>query len=674
VTTTVDGKWSSFPPELIHLGVASYEDALRLAREDSETFWSTIGQHRLAWQKPFQKAACSDLAAGRVSWYEGGVLNVTESCVDRHLGQNKVALIWEKDEPGSEEYVTYESLHECMCRMANCLRAHGIGKGDRVAIYMPTSPDAVAAILACARIGALHSVVFAGFSADSLASRIESAEAKAVITTDESVRGGKRIPLKTIVDAAVQRCSSVQHVFVARRTGNAILTPGRDVDLAEALTLYSSKCDAVPMDANDLLFLLYTSGSTGKPKGVGHAGAGYLVYASLTHELVFGFQEGDIHGCVADIGWITGHTYVIYGPLSNGATTVLFESVPHYPDPGRYWETVQRLQINQFYTAPTALRMLLKSGDDYVRRYDRSSLKRLGVVGEPLNHEAFHWYRDVVGEGRCDVVDTWWQTETGGIMISPRPSAPGAHIEPAMPMRPFFGVDLILCESEGGKKEIPEDGTAAEGALFIKRAWPGMAKTLWGDHQRFIDTYLTEMPGYFYSGDGARRDEHGHYQITGRLDDVINVSGHRLGTAEIEDIIDEHDDVAEAAVVGYPHAIKGEGIFAFVVLMDGARERRMAKSTSKTELEVENAKAAVEEDVSMELRQSVRRQLAPYAAPDVTLVCPSLPKTRSGKIMRRILRKIAADQLDDLGDVSTLADPSVVDAILEKHISKNPKD
>ncbi|XP_064599985.1 acetyl-coenzyme A synthetase 2-like, mitochondrial [Liolophura sinensis] len=528
-------------------------------------------------------------------------------------------------------------------KMANLLRSHCIKKGDRVAIYLPKSPIAVASMLACARIGAIHSVVFAGFSADSLADRINDAQAETVITADQGVRGGKIIQLKRLVDEAVQKCPCVRQVFVARRTGGDVPMGKLDIPLDKALESQSTKIQPLEMDSEDYLFLLYTSGSTGKPKGLAHTQGGYLTYANITHKHVFDYQPEEVFGCVADIGWITGHTYVVYGPLSNGATTLLFESTPTYPDPGRYWEMTERLKLNHLYLSPTALRLLLKSGDSWVQKYDRSSLRVLGCVGEPLNHDAWEWYYNVIGEKRCDVIDTWWQTETGGICISPRPSAPGAEIRSGMPMRPFFGIDPVLMDQKGNERT----GSNDKGGLYIRHPWPGMARTIWGDHERFMSTYLTVAPGMYFSGDGARRHDGEYYQITGRMDDVINTSGHRLGTAELEDVIDDHDEVSECAAVGFPHDIKGEGIYLYVVLKDGVMKS--------------------EDELRAEFNDLVKKRIAAYAMADMIQFSPGLPRTRSGKIMRRILRKVARNESGELGDTSTLADPSVVDVIVSNH-------
>ncbi|NXB39603.1 ACS2L synthetase, partial [Eulacestoma nigropectus] len=582
--------------------------------------------------------------AGSARWFLGGRLNVSVNCLDQHVEKspNRVALIWERDEPGTAVHVTYRELLDLTCRLANTLKKYGIQKGDRVAIYMSVSPLSVAAMLACARIGAVHTVVFAGFSAESLAGRILDSGCKAVITYNQGVRGGRIIELKTTVDEAVKNCPSIKHVFVAQRTDNKVQMGDRDVPLEEEMTKADSVCTPESMDSEDMLFMLYTSGSTGKPKGIVHTQAGYLLYTALTHKYVFDYQQGDVFGCVADIGWITGHSYVVYGPLCNGATSVLFESTPVYPDPGRYWEVVQRLKINQFYGAPTAIRLLLNYGEEWVKKYDRSSLKVLGSVGEPINKEAWQWFYQVVGEGRCTLVDTWWQTETGGICIAPRPSEEKAEIIPAMAMRPFFGIVPVLMDENG---EVIE-GNDVSGALCIAQPWPGMARTIYGDHQRFIDAYFKAYPGYYFTGDGAYRSQKGYYQITGRMDDVINISGHRLGTAEIEDAMADHPEVPETAVVGYPHRIKGEGAFAFIVLKE---------------------QTARVDHIKEELKTIVASKIAKYAVPDHILVVKRLPKTRSGKIMRRLLRKVVTEQSSNMGDVTTLDDPSVVKEILDAY-------
>ena len=576
-----------------------------------------------------------------VSWFLGGKLNASENCVDRHVNKkgDQVAIIWEADEPDQSKKITYKELQREVSRVANVLRHHGIRKGDRVAIYMPMIPEAVYSMLACARIGAVHSVVFAGFSAESLRDRINDAKCVAVITADEGLRGRKIIPLKRMVDEAVMACPTVKHVFVATRTGTKVpFYPPRDVMLNEAMQNERPYCPIEHIDSEDTLFLLYTSGSTGKPKGVAHTTAGYLLYAALTHKYVFDYREGEIYACVADIGWITGHTYVVYGPLLNGATTVLFESIPNYPDAGRYWEMVERLKINQFYTAPTAIRAIQREGDEYVKKYDRSSLRVLGTVGEPINPDTWMWYYKVVGEEKCSVVDTWWQTETGGIMITPLPGA--TPTKPGSATLPFLGIEPVLLTEDG--KEVK--GNDVSGLLAIKKPWPSMARTIQGDHQRFLSTYLSQFKGYYLTGDGARRDKDGYYWITGRVDDVMNVSGHRIGSAEVESALVSHPFCSEAAVVGYPHEIKGEGIFAYIILKEGFEDNG---------------------ELVGELKNEVRHHIGPFATPDQILIAPGLPKTRSGKIMRRILRKIAAGDTKELGDVTTLADPSVVDKLIE---------
>ncbi|XP_046645729.1 acetyl-coenzyme A synthetase 2-like, mitochondrial isoform X2 [Daphnia pulicaria] len=633
-------------PELRHLfpGCSSHEELYNLSINQTDLFWGTLARLRLRWNRDFQQVSDCNMETGSFRWFLGGQLNVSVNCVDRHKEKDpsRVALIWEKDEPGQEERVTYGELYTMMNQVSNVLKSQGVQKGDRVAIYMPPCPLAVASMLACARIGAVHSVVFAGFSAEALASRINDAEAKIVITADQGMRGGKLIELKKTVVTAVEKCPTVKTILVAKRTGNPVVSSPLDVDLDEAMVKESGECEPAVLDSEDLLFMLYTSGSTGNPKGIVHSQAGYLLYASLTHSLVFDCKEGDIFGCVADIGWITGHSYVVYGPLANGVTTLLFESTPTYPNPGRYWETVQRLKINQLYAAPTAIRLLLKYGDEHVEKYDLSSLRTLGSVGEPINVEAWHWYNKVVGKEKCVVVDTWWQTETGGICISPTPSAPGSEILPGMPMRPMYGIWPAILGEKGEELK----GNDVTGALCLKKPWPGMARTIYGTHSRFLETYYRPFNGFYFTGDGAVRHSDGYYQITGRMDDVINVTGHRLGTAEVENALGQHPSVAESAVVGYPCSDKGEGIYAYVTLKDGL------VADAKTEAE---------------LRGIVRQKIAAYAIPDVIQICPSLPKTRSGKIMRRILRKVAADETDNLGDISTLADPAVVEDLVARH-------
>jgi acetyl-CoA synthetase len=614
-----------------------YADSIK----NNSEFWERNARELLHWQHDFQLVSDCDFPEGLISWFLGGKLNACENCVDRHVKDkgDQVAIIWEADEPGNEVRITYRELQRKVSRLANVLRHNGIRKRDRVAIYMPMIPEAIYAMLACARIGAVHSVVFAGFSAESLRDRINDSKCKAVITADELVRGRKIIPLKRMTDEAVMACPSVEHVFITRRTNAKIpFYPPRDIWLEEAMEAERPYCPIEHMDAEDTLFLLYTSGSTGKPKGVSHTTAGYLLFAAMTHKYVFDYKDGDVYACMADIGWITGHSYVVYGPLANGATTVLFESVPNYPDPGRYWEVVERLKINQFYTAPTALRAIQREGDSFVKKYDRSSLRILGTVGEPINPETWKWYYNIVGDGKCSVVDTWWQTETGGILISPLPGA--IPTKPGSATLPFFGIEPVLLTNEG--EEIME--IEASGLLAIKGAWPGMARTIQGDHMRFHDTYLKQFKGYYLTGDGATRDADGYYWLTGRVDDVMNVSGHRIGSAEIESALVSHPFCSEAAVVGFPHPVKGEGIFAYVILKDGYE---------------------ADEELVGELRNEVRRHIGAFATPDQILIAPGLPKTRSGKIMRRILRKIAANDTEELGDTTTLADPSIVDALVK---------
>jgi acetyl-CoA synthetase len=582
-----------------------------------------------------------DFNEGMISWFLGGKLNACENCVDRHVKDkgDQTAIIWEADEPGQEKYITYRELQRNVSRLANVLRHHDIHKGDRVAIYMPMIPEAAYAMLACARIGAVHSVVFAGFSAESLRDRINDSQCKAVITADEGLRAKKIIPLKRTVDEAIMACPSVKNVFVAQRTGNKIpFFPPRDIWLHEAMDAERPYCPIEHMDSEDTLFLLYTSGSTGKPKGISHTTAGYLLFAAMTHKYVFDYQPGEVFACVADVGWITGHSYVLYGPLLNGATTVMFESIPTYPDAGRYWEMVQRLKINQFYTAPTAIRAIQREGDAYVKKYNKSSLRILGSVGEPISPETWKWYYNVVGEGRCAIVDTYWQTETGGILITPLPGATPA--KPGSATLPFFGIEPVLLSPEGEELK----GNEITGLLAIKRSWPGIARTIQGDHRRFYTTYLEQFKGYYLTGDGAHRDKDGYYWITGRVDDIMNVSGHRIGSAEIESALVSHPFCSEAAVVGFPHEIKGEGIFAYVILKEGYDGNG---------------------EIIGELRNEVRHHIGAIATPDEILIAPGLPKTRSGKIMRRLLRKIAANQTDDLGDITTLADPAIVQKLIE---------
>ena len=611
------------------------------AAGSSEEFWAGIAS-RLEWSRPFTKVKDVSFDADdlHIKWFEDGQLNAAGNCLDRHLETraDQTAIIWEGDDPGEHEYITYREVHAEVCRMANILKARDVKKGDRVVIYMPMIPEAAYAMLACARIGAVHSVVFGGFSPEALASRIEDCGARTIITADEGVRGGKSIPLKANVDAALEKTNDARLVLVVKRTGGAIeWSPGRDLWWHEAREDVSPTCPAEPMNAEDPLFILYTSGSTGKPKGVLHTTGGYLTYAAYTHEMVFDYQDGDIYWCTADVGWVTGHSYIVYGPLANGATTLMFEGVPTYPDASRFWKVCEKHKVNIFYTAPTAIRALMREGDDHVDSADLTSLRLLGSVGEPINPEAWIWYWDVVGARRCPVVDTWWQTETGGILISPLPGA--VATKPGSATLPLPGIHPALVNNEG---EFLEGATS--GNLVLTDSWPGQMRTVYGDHQRFIDTYFSTYPGMYFTGDGARRDEDGYYWITGRVDDVLNVSGHRMGTAEVESALVANDAVAEAAVVGFPHDVKGQGIYAFVTLMDGATPSA---------------------DVEKSLVETVRSEIGPIAKPDHIQFAPGLPKTRSGKIMRRILRKIAENDFSNLGDTSTLADPGVVDDLIE---------
>ena len=611
---------------------------------DPDGYWREEAR-RLDWIEPFTqvKDVSFDEADFRIRWFGDGVLNVSANCLDRHLETrgDQAAIVWEGDEPGETRAVTYRELHRDTCRFANVLKGLGVGKGDRVTLYLPMVPDAAAAMLACTRIGAIHSIVFGGFSPDSLADRIRDCGSSVVITADEGLRAGKRVPLKANVDAALAHCPGVRHVVVIRRTGGDVaIVEGRDVWLHDAMATVPDDCPPEPMNAEDPLFILYTSGSTGKPKGVLHTTGGYLLWVAKTFAEVFAYREGEVFWCTADIGWVTGHSYVVYGPLANGATSVMFDGVPTYPDPGRLWDTVDRLGVNILYTAPTAIRALMREGDAWVRRHSRTSLRLLGTVGEPINPEAWNWYWRVVGDGRCPIVDTWWQTETGGILISPLPYA--TDLKPGSATRPLPGVRPVIVDAEG--QELPG---ATEGNLCIVDSWPGQMRTVWGDHERFFQTYFTTYPGRYFTGDGCRRDEDGYYWITGRVDDVINVSGHRLGTAEVESALVAHEKVAEAAVVGMPHEVKGQGIYAYVTLNVGEEPS---------------------DDLREDLRRWVRKEIGPIATPDAIQFTPSLPKTRSGKIMRRILRKIAEDDTASLGDTSTLADPSVVDTLVAERV------
>ena len=624
---------------------ATYESMYQRSIADPDGFWSEQAEAFLFWQKPWQTVSKIDMPSGNIRWFDGGQLNVSVNCIDRHLPHRaeQTAIIWEGDEPDDDARITYQELYQSVCQLANGLRSRGVKKGDRVCIYMPMIPEAAYAMLACARIGAIHSVVFGGFSPQSLKDRILDSDCQTVITADEGTRGGKAIPLKANTDAALASCPDVHTVVTVRRTGGDISwQEGRDIWYSDLTSNQPKSCEPEIVQSEDPLFILYTSGSTGKPKGVQHSSAGYLLHAAISHKYVFDYQDGDVYWCTADVGWITGHSYIVYGPLANGATTLMFEGVPTYPNAGRCWQVIDKHEVNVFYTAPTALRQLMAQGDDFVASSSRKSLHLLGSVGEPINPEAWEWYHRVIGERRCPIVDTWWQTETGGIMITPLPGA--TALKPGSASRPFFGVQPALMDSQG--KLIEEQ--AASGNLVIGASWPGQIRSVYGDHQRVIDTYYSTYPGYYFTGDGARRDEDGYYWITGRVDDVMNVSGHRIGTAEVESALVLHPAVAEAAVVGHPHDLKGEGIYAFVTLMSGDNS---------------DATKLLEELVAM-----VRREIGPIAKPDAIQWAPGLPKTRSGKIMRRILRKIAAGELDNLGDTSTLADPSVVDNLIANRI------
>ncbi len=622
-----------------HMDRAGYEAARKAARETPEIFWAEQAR-RLDWITP--PTRIKDVSFNRedfrIRWFEDGVLNVSANCVDRHLPhrRDQTAIIWEGDDPADSRRISYGELHEQVCRMANVLKAHGVKKGDRVTLYLPMIPEAAYAMLACARIGAVHSVVFGGFSPDSIAGRVEDCGSTVVITADEGLRGGRKVPLKANVDAALEKVK-VDTVLVVRRTGaDVAMTPGRDFDYAAEAAKVSADCPPEPMNAEDPLFILYTSGSTGKPKGVLHTTGGYLFWAAWTHELTFDYRPGEVFWCTADVGWVTGHSYLVYGPLANAATTLMFEGVPSWPDAGRFWQVVDKHQVATFYTAPTALRALMREGDEFVTRSSRRSLRLLGTVGEPINPEAWRWYHQVVGEGRCPIVDTWWQTETGGHLITPLPGA--TDLKPGSATLPLPGVELEIVDAEGR----PLDG-ATEGNLCITDSWPGQMRTVYGDPQRFFDTYFSTYPGRYFTGDGCRRDADGYYWITGRVDDVINVSGHRMGTAEIESALVTHDIVTEAAVVGFPHDVKGQGIYAFVTLHAGVEPS---------------------EELRRNLIAHVREEIGPIATPDVIQWAQGLPKTRSGKIMRRILRKIAENEIASLGDTSTLADPSVVDDLI----------
>jgi acetyl-CoA synthetase len=629
---------------------AKYEDMYRRSVDDPDAFWGEHGK-RIDWIEPYSKVKNTTFAYPDVSikWFEDGTLNVSANCIDRHLSDrgDQTAIIWEGDDPTDDKTITYRELHEHVCKLANVMKANGVKKGDRVTIYMPMIPEAAYAMLACTRIGAVHSIVFGGFSPDALAGRIEDCRSDFVITADEGVRGGKPIPLKANTDKAVIRAEQdgahVRHVLVVRRTGGEVaMQDGRDIWYHEAMGEASADCPPEEMNAEDPMFILYTSGSTGKPKGVLHTTGGYLVFVAMTHQYIFDYHDGDIYWCTADVGWVTGHSYIVYGPLANGAVTLMFEGVPNYPTASRFWEVCDKHKVNIFYTAPTAIRALMGLGDDYVKKTSRASLRLLGTVGEPINPEAWEWYHRVVGDERCPIVDTWWQTETGGILITPLPGA--VALKPGSATLPFFGIQPQLVDNEGNVL----DGVA-EGNLCITDSWPGQTRTVYGDHDRFVQTYFATYKGKYFTGDGCRRDEDGYYWITGRVDDVINVSGHRMGTAEVESALVAHDMVSEAAVVGYPHDIKGQGIYCYVTLMSGEEPS---------------------DELKVELRNWVRSEIGPIASPDLIQFAPGLPKTRSGKIMRRILRKIAEDDFSNLGDTSTLADPAVVDDLVGNRQNK----
>jgi acetyl-CoA synthetase len=628
-----------------HITAATYKTMYQSSIDEPETFWAEQAEQFLVWSQRWDTVMAYDYPKGSIRWFEGGKLNVSVNCIDRHLETraDQVAIIWEGDNPAHDKKITYRQLHEEVCKFANVLKAQGVKKGDRVCIYLPMISEAATVMLACTRIGAVHSIVFGGFSAEALKDRILDSDCNYVVCADEGYRGGKIVPIKTNVDLAAAACPQLKKVIVIKNTGNAIdWHEPRDLWYHEAMATVSADCPAEAMDAEDPLFILYTSGSTGKPKGILHTTGGYLLYAAMTHKYVFDYHDGDIYWCTADIGWITGHSYMIYGPLCNGATTLMFEGVPTYPEADRFWRVIDKHHVNIFYTAPTAIRALMAQGNDFVTRTDRSSLRVLASVGEPINPEAWEWYYHVVGNGRCPIMDTWWQTETGGILITPLPGV--TALKPGSATLPFFGILPEIMDNQGRIM----DGVA-EGILVISRTWPGQSRSIYGDHQRFIDTYFKNYPGYYFAGDGARRDEDGYYWITGRVDDVINVSGHRMGTAEIESALVLHDLVAEAAVVGYPHDIKGQGIYAYVTLNNG----------------VEPSEALRKELVDL-----VRKEIGAIANPDIIQWAPGLPKTRSGKIMRRILRKVAANELDNLGDISTLADPAVVDEIIDHRANK----
>ncbi|WP_419798374.1 MAG: acetate--CoA ligase [Terasakiella sp.] len=629
-----------------HVDNEKYLEMYNQSVENPDAFWGEHGK-RIDWFKPYTKVKNTSFDTHNVDirWFEDGTTNVAHNCLDRHLETrgDQVAIIWEGDDPSESENITYKDLHARVCKLANAMKARGVTKGDRVTLYMPMIPEAAVAMLACARIGAIHSIVFGGFSPDALADRLRGCDAKCLITADEGLRGGRKVPLKGNADAAMEKFDVETCIVVKRTGGNINMKEGRDVWYEDVTAAASSDCPAEELDAEHPLFILYTSGSTGQPKGVLHTTGGYLVYASMTHQYVFDYHEGDVYWCTADVGWVTGHSYIVYGPLANGATTLMFEGVPNYPSVSRFWEVCDKHKVNIFYTAPTAIRSLMREGDEPVKKCSLDSLRILGSVGEPINPEAWNWYNTVVGKGKCPIVDTWWQTETGGILITPLPGA--TDLKPGSATRPFFGVQPELVDNEGN----PQDG-ATEGNLCIVDSWPGQMRTCYGDHERFIQTYFSTYPGKYFTGDGARRDEDGYYWITGRVDDVINVSGHRMGTAEVESALVAHPKVAEAAVVGAPHDLKGQGIYVYVTL---------------------NADEEPSDELKTELVKWVRQEIGPIASPDWLQWSPGLPKTRSGKIMRRILRKIAEDDFGSLGDTSTLADPSVVDELIENRQNRS---